>query len=208
MTVTIPFNDENLNGMFAVHLHAAKDKIIETVQVSASKFVATDRYTVGEYTHTPDTTKDDSETVLIPAAAALWLTKQTPKSLGVASVTAQQKYDDPSLVIVFTAESVTIKWDGDAGEVLAVTRFTPVAGNFPPVARLFADNPKPAALSVLLSPVHLDKFTKGATRLLGKGQPFEVTVVDSGSNPDKPGPVRILIGERFRGLLQPNLKIR
>jgi hypothetical protein len=223
--IRLPYSVDTLNGMFAVQLHCAAQReateVIKYVRVDQRSFIATQRYTVGEWVHdasaeagTAQYSHDAAlDYVLIPQAAALWLSKQLPKALGYTVDQLQpRRVEDreAGAWIIFAADSITIRW----GEViLATTRFNTCGGNFPPVARLFpAESPTdPGAPTVSLKPAFIELFTKGAARYLEREAAirFSFTRTD---NPNKPGPVMIeSIGlERgsFRGLLQPNLLLR
>lgn len=205
-TVVIPLTDETLAGLSAVMQHASKDDItpvICTVQVNAQTFVATDRYSVGEYTHDA-AAAEPGESVTIPRSAAEWLTKQNQKSLGaVARTTA------PLFAAIVTAESIIIRWASDdnvSGAIVAVHTFLEVKGNYPPVARLFpAKDAEPKIMTtpvVSLGAVQLEKFTRGCKKMMGTHSPMTITFQPS-ENSNKPGPVLITFGA-FRGLLQPN----
>lgn len=200
-TITLPYSVELLNGMYSTALHAEKSTgatpIIQAVQVNRTKLIATNRYTVAEYTHSV-TESDDGVTVLIPRSAAEWLAKQTPKLLGIDKVQLLDG-DDSVFVVECAPDHVAIAYR-ESRTVLTITRFDPVTGNFPPGARLFPDEsgwPKDPA-PVLLNPALVELFTKGATKLLGKDRPFRVTVYD-----DKKPVLIEFPGVGIRGLIQP-----
>jgi hypothetical protein len=222
-TIELPYTAELLDGMFAVAQHASKDNatpIITMVKVCPRFFVATNRYTVGRWEHNTEAevgpvtaegvlVNDPDAVVLIPRKAAEWLAKQTPKVLGV---TDPRLVAGSSYVVVFTPESVTIKWAGPEGEVLAVTRFEVVTGNFPPVERLIPEvtaeyAPEDILPVVSLNPAHLEMFIRGAKRTLYREAPMRFRLTKT-ENPSKPGPVVITFADRFVGLLQPNLLTR
>jgi hypothetical protein len=193
-----------LNGLFAVTLHASKDDItpvIKTVRVTNKTFIATDRYSVGQWEHTPDA-PDSDFSLIIPKAAAEWLTKQTPKVLGFTEYALSNKETGAS--IEFAHDSIIISYDGD---ILAVTRFAVIGGNFPPVERLLANAVITTdATPVSLNPAFLERFTKGCVRIDKKGV-VRISLTKT-ENPAKPGPVFIEFGEHFTGLLQPNHLLR
>lgn len=211
-TVTLPYSVATLGGIYAVALHASKDDVtavICTVQVTPRYFLATDRYSVGQWEHTvpadgyaAHAADTDPRAVLIPRTAAEWLAKQTPKVLGHLEYDLTKK--DGGAQIEFSREAIIVTHNGD---ILAVTRFLAIGGQFPPVARLFPDTddaPDQAAGIVALGPAQLEKFTKGAARI-DKNAPLYMTPTKT-ANTHKPGPVLITFG-KFRGLVQPNLML-
>ena len=209
-TITLPYSQATLGGMFAVALHSSKDDVtpvIESVRVTAHTFLATDRFSVGEWTHTPETsdTATSDVAVLIPRSAAEWLAKQGAKGLGFGP--RDTLLLESGLVVVFARDSITIQW-AESGQVLAVTRFAEVKGNFPPVERILAGavaaEDAPSAIS--LKPAFVEKFTKGAAKTLEREGAFTMRFTKT-ENPSKPGPV-IFEFAQFRGLLQPNLILK
>lgn len=204
-SVTLPYTPSALSGLYAVLLHAAKDdktSVIATVRVDARTFVATDRMTVGRWTHSAQNAPtDDSPTILVPRLAAEWLTKQLPKTLGMTEThLTGQIAEHTSTTIAFASESISVI--SDAGDVLATTRFEPVTGNFPPVEKLFekiecATDAHPIALATK----HLDKFSKGAVRVAKRDA--SLTMTPTVGSTGKPGPVLVTFGEHFDGLVQP-----
>ena len=212
-TVTIPYSQATLGGMYAVALHSSKDDVtpvICAVKVSTHTFLATDRYSVGEWTHTPeasdiaDSTPASDLALLIPRSAAEWLAKQGAKALGAFEHALSE---EGGAVIVFSRDSIAIQWE-QSGQVLAVTRFAEVQGNFPPVERLLsgavAAEDAPSAIS--LKPAFIERFTKGAAKTLEREAALTMRFTKT-ANPNKPGPV-IFEFAQFRGLLQPNLLLR
>jgi hypothetical protein len=209
-------SDETVAGLAAVLLHTSKEKhpstiIIQGVAVTNRMFVATDRFSVARYAHgdpagatTESEATVESETVVIPLDVAVWLSKLTLKSLGWIVVTEPAS---PYTVDV-DAERVSVR-RGDT--VVAQRVFERVGGNFPPAARLF-DGVVPAAdgsVPVHLNAMFVERFVKAAKLLSQRGVPplMELTLTKT-DNPNKPGPVLFRIGDRFDGLLQPNLILR
>lgn len=219
-TIELPYTTELLGGMFAVAQHASKDDvtpIITVVKVCPRFFVATNRHTAGRWEHTTEAeagpvtaegvlVNDPDAVVMVPRKAAEWLAKQTPKVLGVLD---PARVSEPPYVVVFTPESVTIKYAGPEGQVLAVTRFEPVEGRFPPVERLILEVivgcvPEDVLPVVSLRLEFLEMFIRGAKRTLYREAPMRFRLTKT-ENPGKPGPVVITFAGRFVGLLQPNL---
>lgn len=228
LAITPPYSETLLAGLGAVLLHASKDDVtpaINAVRVSSRTFVATDRYTVGEWTHN-ESAPDTQDGFTIPRGAAEWLTKQTAKALNrdARAITVSPN-DEPAVTIEFTADSITIRErftenDGTPStRVLAVTTFGSMAAySFPPVARLFPDRdaePDAAPARVALNPAYIERFTKGAVKTGERHAPLTMTYTAT-SNPNKPGPVLFTFGRKengatyppFRGLIQPNLLLR
>jgi hypothetical protein len=219
-TLTIPYSENALNGLYAVTLHASKDDvtpIICAVEVGSRFFTATDRYTVGQWEHTaPDAdsepnTAADEVTILLPRKTAEWLAKQTPKVLGIDALTAGAH----SILIEDGAVSILENAGEETGRTIAVQRFEKISGNFPPVARLFPDestleaNAGDTPTAVNLKPAVLEKFTKGAIRAGDRNEAMRFQLTTSG-NPKKPGPVLVTFGSsrQFKGLLQPIYLLR
>ena len=209
-TITIPYSQATLGGMYAVALHSSKDDVtpvICAVRVNAHTFLATDRFSVGEWTHTPEASDTPTSDValLIPRSASEWLAKQSAKALGFIPRDARMLAE--GVVIVFSRDSITIQW-AESGQVLAVTRFAEVKGNFPPVERILAGavaaEDAPSAIS--LKPAFVEKFTKGAAKTLEREGTFTMRFTKT-EKPNKPGPV-IFEFAQFRGLLQPNLILK
>lgn len=198
--LTIGYTDA-MSGIAAVLPCAAPAKdmsaVLVAVLVTPEHFIATDRYTIARYTHrTP--IHPDTDSAIIPRQAAEWLTKQTAKMLN-RDVT----YLASAGRVEFTAEGVTITADGD---VLAVTTFGAVGGKFPPVARLIdgwqaATEAQPVSLDTKL----LARFDKSVTALSTRHYGPEFILELGASSTGKPGPLRVTIGDRFDGLIQPKL---
>lgn len=222
-TIELPYTAEMLSGMFAVAQHTTKDDVtpaIHAVKVTPRFFVATNRYTVGRWEHNTEAdagpltaegvlVNDPDAVVLVPRKAAEWLAKQLPKVLGVED---PRNLSESPYVVVFTPESVTVKWAGNDGAILAVTRFEVVVGNFPPVERLFPEVRSSDRLDdfmpvVSLKPEFLEMFIRGAKRTVVREAPMRFQLQKS-DNPNKPGPVLITFADRFTGLLQPNILLR
>lgn len=203
---TFPYSDA-VTGIAAVLPHASKDDvtaIITAVNVSPEFFTTTDRYAIGRYAHGAPIA-EDLAAIMLPRTAAEWLAKQTVKSLGFGT-----RDSLIGLRVTITAETIAIHWEGTRDEPLALHRFARLAGNFPPVGRLI-DGWEPAAdaYPVRLSAEFMARFSTSAAKLDGKAATFIIEFSKPGGySGDKPGPVRITIGERFSGLLQPNLILK
>lgn len=234
--VTLPYSARLVAGVGACLPHMSTDKmtpVIASLRVCGQYLIATDRYSGGRFEHTrpfewaalhgADAAPqgNDDAAILLPASAALWLSKQSPKSLGLDylkntsawhagdDANATEPIDAIAVVIVFERDSITIRY-GIAGNVIAVHTFAPLGGNFPPVGRLF-DTFKPADEMGDAFGVHrwsgsnLEKVAKGIKVLEPKGAAqFQSS---TSREAHRPGPTRVVIGKRFEMLLQPNLII-
>lgn len=199
-TLTFSYDDA-FAGIASVLPHASKDAmspIICAVRITPDAFTTTDRYAIGQYTHGAPI-HPDTDAVVLPRTAAEWLGKQTPKMLN-----RDARYLANAGAVTITAESITITADGDT---LAMHTFPVLGGNFPPVDRLLNDwKPATDAQPVALKPEFVARFGVSASKLIDKSAAYtlEFGHTDSG----KPGPVRFTIGDKFAGLLQPNLILR
>jgi hypothetical protein len=180
------------------------------VRVDRERFIATDRYAIGVYTHGAPIA-DDVEPVTVPREAAKWLGKQTAKMLGLDSrlpltalrVTIVQSngYDKPG--------SIRIHWE-NSDEALAVHAFEHQGGNYPPVERLVTGwKPATDAYPVILNGVYMSRFTTSVIKL-GANAASNLFTVELGKSEysGKPAAIRVTIGDKFTGLLQPNLPTR
>lgn len=228
-SITLPYSQSLLNGMFAVALHASKDDmspIIETVKVDARTFIATDRYTIGQWEHTTlaESNERNGEQgpanpdahVLVPRTAAEWLAKQSLRTLGF-----DRYMLETALTVTFAPDHISIQWATDASatstngepQVVAITRFAELKGNYPPVARLlteesdYVNKDHNAPAMIALGPEHLDKVIKGCKRAGDRNEPIRMWLTKSDYS-DKPGPIGISFAKRFLGAIQPNLITR
>lgn len=205
--LTFPYADA-FAGIAAVLPHASKDAvtpIIQAVHVGPDAFTTTDRYAVGQYTHGA-LIHPDTDPVIVPREAAEWLTKQTAKALGLDRYTSTD-----TLTVTITADTITIR-DGD-GVALASRLFKAMEGNYPPVGRLLADwRPAVDAAPLHLNGDFLARFAVSANKLgNSKRDPLALRVEfgkPSDSRYATTAPVRVTIGDRFAGLLQPVLPTR
>ena len=220
-TLALSYSSEMLGGLYAVLQHASKDAVtpvITGVLISASTFLATDRYTIGQWEHEPAGADSTAESIIVPRSAVEWLLKQTLKALdqarlpefssGVGSLS--------TLIVEITETHVSVLWR-DGRQELAVMRYTPIKGNFPPVDRLIVtalDNAAVDAVPTGLSGSRLVRFANGAKKVCRKDEDvlrMTGTKTDKPADSDKPakpGPVLIQFGEHFTGLIQPNLLLR
>jgi len=170
---------------------------------------SSDRYTIGRYdlTNIVDEVPGD---MMIPRhvlSAVAVLGKATlPRDLDQYRIEFEQ-FDSPSGFTYFSATAVwhnademedthwQRRWD--------VLPFRGGSDRFPPVEKLFAEF-IPGEVSVIgLGPEQLEKFTgyARATRFT----PIKVTLAATGEGRNRLAPHLIEIGDRFKGLIQPNL---
>lgn len=201
-TLTFPYADA-FAGIASVLPHASKDDFtpaICAVQVTPEHFLTTDRYAIGRYKHGA-AIHPDTDSVLIPREVAEWLGKQTAKALGLDRYTPTD-----TLTVTITDREISIR-DRD-GAVLTSRAFVAVTGNFPPVERLLNDwEPMVDAVPVALKPEFVTRFSVSATKLIDKHSAYTFELGGSKGS-TKPGPVKFTIGDKFDGLLQPNLILR
>jgi hypothetical protein len=227
-TITLPYSPATIAGMAAVVLHASKDgvtPIICAVQVTQRHFVATDRFTVGQWEHTSLSESierhgeagpaDPDATIILPRTAAEWLSKQLPKPLDIDRPNSRQDVSE-RVEIVIANVSISIQYSGPTPTVIASTVFPEIKGNYPPTSRLFpAEISDPGNAPARLNPTLLAKFCTGAAKAAEKESPILMTNTQVGDS-HKPGPVLIEFaadevcesGYRFRGLIQPNVILR
>lgn len=206
--ITLPLTPALTAGMAATLAHASRDKVtpvIATVQVTRRHFVATDRYTVGQYEHTTlaesverhgeEGPADPDAAILLPMDAADWLAKHKP--------TGRQ-------TVTLTPDSVAIHWENDAdGAPIASRSFAPIVGNYPPVARLIPERTD-APQEILPTSLGVDSLTKLAKSATALGRAdrtknIPVRFQFAGSDGYKSAPVMATVGERFVSLIQPIL---
>lgn len=191
-TLTFPFTPALAAGFAAVLPHTSADKftpVLAGVCVTPQHILATDRYSIGRYRHSDDTPAESDGWMILPRDAAEWI--------------ARYKFDRyaPALTLTITPDALTLT--NDAGAVVASRAHVLVAGNYPPVARLFPEVSDDAA-DVL--PFHLgaDKLADvvKSAQLLGRADKSKIYL----STPDVLGkytPVHMTVGDRFDALLQP-----
>lgn len=171
--------------------------------------VASDRYTVGRYDLTGIIIGDlPTEEFLIPAKILSAVRALGPSTL--ADMHAPLNYR----VVVETLDvgklsyyQAKVLWhDNELGDIVHWMRTwvrTASVGTFPPVDRLFRLVKVGTNPTAMLSPEHVDKFTRYARSI---GEKVVVTMTE-GSGEKVNSPLLVEIGRRFKGLLQPNLII-
>ncbi|CAM5530275.1 hypothetical protein [Leifsonia shinshuensis] len=201
-TLTFAY-DVAFRGIAAVVPHIAKDdmsRIINGVLVSPTEFVGTDRYSAVRWTH-GTAIHPDTDSVVLPRAAAEWLGKQTPRALGLSTGALTQQ-----LRVRVTDHDIAIFWVHVDESPLATMRFEPVSGNYPPVLRLIDGfTPSEEAYSVLLDGDKLARFATSRKKS-GTAAPLRVELGECSARA-KSAPIRVTFGDHFAGLLQPNLEV-
>ena len=227
-TVTYRF-EELVNAVNAVLPHVSKDDV--TPMITGIRFdaegalAATDRYTVGSYK--PEhvlVEADDAATFdgfTLDRAGCVWLSK-----LRVAMLS--DKYFASFSVVRARVEDGTVTLSvhgigfdpngthtfGEPSTVPEMTAsFSTISGNYPPVVRLFPDAEKLASREATNVPVSLNtafliRIDKAVKAVGERGNGVARFQFMSTDNPNKPGPVFVTVGDRFRALIQPNLLLR
>ena len=227
-TVTYRF-EELVNAVNAVLPHASKDDV--TPVITGIRFdaegalAATDRYTVGAYK--PEhvlVEADDAATFdgfTLDRAGCVWLSKMrvamlSDKHLASFSV-IRARVEDGAVTLSVHGTGFDPNGTHTFGEPSTVPEqtasFSTISGNYPPVVRLFPDAEKIASREAMNVPVSLktafliriDKAVKAVGERDNGVARFQFMFTD---NPNKPGPVFVTVGERFRALIQPNLLLR
>ena len=227
-TVTYRF-EELVNAVNAVLPHASKDDmtpVITGIRFDADgALAATDRYTVGAYK--PEhvlVDADDAATFdgfTLDRAGCVWLSKLrvamlSDKYLASLSVIRARVEDGTVTLSVHSAgfDPNGTHTFGEPSTVPEMTAsFSTISGNYPPVVRLFPDAEKIASREAMNMPVSLntafliriDKAVKAVGDKYSGVARFQFMSTD---NPNKPGPVFVTVGDRFRALVQPNLLLR
>lgn len=235
--------DDLVNGVNAVMPHCSKDdvtKIITGIHMAADgKLVATDRYSVGEYVPerfrvTGDSLPDVWAGIVLSPELVKWVAKMRPATLSMGKYAVKDygfaivvDSSTPNMARVELRYGVTFENpsepraddvvnDGGPNAEQSAT-FPLLAGNYPPVARLFpdVDDASKFGLSgpISLKTEFLTRFNTAVKWAGGRQDTakFRFMVTE---NPNKPGPVFVEIqGDSqgvpaFRGLLQPNLLLR
>lgn len=232
MTITAPADtatttltlrlERAIDGFGAVVPHTASNNedsgVIKAIAVSErggyASLVATDRYSVGIYTTEEPALGGDVQ-LLIPAELVKAILAIKPANLRLGRQHVHQYH----VRITQLPGSVP---DGDAGQlelallfwperegdpvVESTSLFFPATGNFPPVDRLVdqfeAAHGEP--MIVALTARHLAKFIATAKAVHEDDSTIRLELSTS-AHSEKPGPVKLTIGSRFVGLLQPNL---
>lgn len=203
---------------------ASKDDVtpvITAAHFDGAELWATDRYKVARFPMPTRPAKDDDRLelgseFLIPRAALEWVAKIAPKSLRFKAALA-----------TMTDNGYTIRYEHEHPESQPVNReypgtvtasvvdmngktersqaFDGVAGNFPPVARLFpAEDAQPAAMTQAFNPSYMIEILNYCKKY-GNSAPFKITTYGDGANRMSPA---LIEGAGASFLLQPNLILR
>jgi len=227
-TVTYRF-EELVNAVNAVLPHASKDDV--TPVITGIRFdaegalAATDRYTVGAYK--PEhvlVEADDAATFdgfTLDRAGCVWLSKLrvamlSDKYLASFSV-IRARVEDGTVTLSVHGTGFDPNGTHTFGEPSTVPEmtasFSTISGNYPPVVRLFPDAEKLASREAMNVPVSLNtafliRIDKAVKAVGERGNGVARFQFMSTDNPNKPGPVFVTVGDRFRALIQPNLLLR
>lgn len=228
-SITLGYSRETLAGLYAVMQHADTEEtyICNAIKVTDTYILATDRYTVGCWTHgpIPETQvgpvmpTNASGSTLIPRKTVEWITKQSSTvltgdshSLKRYSHSLKRYSDTPrtagsldgaQAVIAITPGNVRIL---HYGRVIAETVFDTPTGNYPPMERLFAEPAADSSIGrsgVSFPPKRLERFTRGARKF---DRDEIMTVQPTGTSELYKSPLLVTFdGGRFTGLLQPTM---
>lgn len=208
-TLTYPLHDAIMAAK-AVLPHTGTDyvtPVIVSAELTAERWLATDRFTIGSYAITrPEDEAGGEGSILLDRAGVDWVAKIDPKKLRADS-------SDYRLTVTYSGEAAP----GESADVVVAISlkgrversqaFDEVKGNFPPVQRLL-DSWQPAETAAVqsLAPVHLEKVTTFAKRNY-KDRPVLMEPGNNEAAPSKPGPMRATVGS-LTALIQPNLILR
>ena len=200
-TITIVATKENLAGISAVALFAsARDKIVpilDTVKFTHTHAVATDRYVVGRFEHTPDA-ETLAEGIVAPREIAEWIGKIKPTHHATATGPA-------TAIITITDDRAEYS---EYGRVLESRPFSQNTANFPPVERLLFEKSDETIETgpFALTPKNLIKIVKAGALIsasLGKTE-TPIRFQHSTQTGRSTAPIRGEIG-RLVTLIQPNI---
>lgn len=199
---------------------AAKNDVVPAICVvhvtTEGHVLTTDRYAVGRYKLDPkaETYNLPLESFTMPRDAAEWIAKIAAKDLQAHPSMYSVILTDPDDRAAGFKVEVT---RGDGGGTLSEhTRsfYIDFSTNFPPVDRLFPPSPEDITDhtgETAYNAEHVLKFCAAAKVIWGtrKGtdQVLRMRSIAS-AHPTKPGPTYITIGDRFDGLLQPQIILR
>lgn len=228
-SIDFPFT-EAVNAFNAVMPHASKDdltRIITGVHIDAEgSLVATDRYSVGRYKPAYDSHDflrprmqgDDFAGATLPIEAVKWIaglraTKLAAGKYAVSSYGVRLVVDsDAKTVKVALVQGVD--WEhyddheDDDSNVEQSARFDLLAGNYPPVARLFPNEQTEFGTDQISLKMEFLVRIATATKWLGDRSDVARFKFTKTANPAKPGPVWVQVGDKFDSLIQPNLLLR
>jgi hypothetical protein len=194
--------------------HAAGSREVSEVITGAhittkGMLLATDRYTVGQYT--PPTVDIDGgfEGATVPIEAVKFVAKMRATQLGMGKNMAHEY----AVRLIFQPEILNFRIElgyvsADQWNMESSATFTQITGNYPPVARLFPDESTEFGIErpLRLNTAFLARI-QTATKWLGSDATAVFRFVHS-DNPNKPGPVYVEVGGSFKALIQPNMSVR
>ena len=193
-------------------LNDGKYPVMEHAVIRNGNVYATDRYTVIEYP-LPDSRWsndkgkvqhwDDWEGLLyVPHAALKVISALTDKSLTLA-----RGYSDVAHVLIREgAESTTVEIVTQSGQTVHNATFPVSVGNYPPVWDLI-DKWQPQEDVAPAPMFKAEHFTK-VTKVLAKDDVFTITPGRTANGAQPIPPAMIEVPDRFRVLIQPNLRVR
>ena len=222
--ITLPLR-EAMEACTAIFPHTSSDDVtpvITRAHITGNRMLATDRYSVAQFTLSAGTNGGD---FLLSRDAVRWLATFPIKSLIDYTLENLEGYSyevtitaPPSDALASAdlttdkgvaqrtaalAEVVTVSIGNSHRKVEQQRAFRPFFGNFPTIDRLIEGFEKSGEVpTVALNPAFIERFTGYAKKY--HHNPINLTLNKPGGT-GKPGPVRIAIGGKFVGLLQPNI---
>jgi hypothetical protein len=228
-TISLPLHMARTAAQ-AVLPHVSDDDVTPVLThacITGDSLVGTDRYSVGRYSiaseeePAPDSREHEDwersgevrrsgdgwdEDFAIPRAALIRLA-----SIGPGQTLLPRTLQHHCRVVIredLSNEKFPIVWvalEDDGTRVYEQAYHRHVGIRFPPVARLIEEwTPSTDGTARFgLMPFNLDKITKFA----GRHEPIEV-IAGAAQRKGVLGPMKVVIGTRFVGLLQPNLLVR
>jgi len=218
-SITVPLADaKHLAAALLPHISTdLVTPVLTGFQVAGKYAVATDRYTVARYDLTNVLVGADEvpEPIWFPRAALAWV-----KTIGQASLlydfatgryhvrfssVKHERYESSDYV------QVEVIWMGGEDEpnfeeVHLLRRFTTrgARGNFPSVDRLFEQFLPGETAVIGLGAEQVEKFTAYA-KFANRPAPIKITFPRANATGNKLMPSLVEIGQRFKGLIQPNI---
>ncbi|MBT2484790.1 hypothetical protein J7E28_08760 [Microbacterium sp. ISL-108] len=202
---------------------ASKDDVtpvLTTAHFDGTHLNATDRYKVARFEMPTKPASEEGrltlgEAFLIPRAALEWVTKITVKSLrqsgilsGLYTIRYERESDPRGEGYQNAPGTVTVSVVDHAGKTERSQAFDGVVGNFPPVARLFPENPDEEVTTgtQAFNPAYMGVILAYIAKYSDRGAPFRFRVAQSNAG-HKLAPA-LITGAGASFLIQPHLILR
>lgn len=212
ITLTLPLYEAK-RACAAILPHTSDDDVtpvITCAYVEGKSIVATDRYTVARH----ELSAEPSAPFMLHRSAVAWIARMNMRTLAnhlnpdsyTLRIETPQREKGDNIKRALAQVTVTSEMYGDE----RMMKFDTVAGNYPPVGRLFGNWETAAeAYPVSLAPDKIERVTAWA-RSYHRDRPvlWELGKVGEGEGvASKHPPVRATI-DGFTALIQPNLTLR